>query len=110
MAMLGIDFIELGPVPSDEESKQSGYDSYSDIHAQTKSYAQMLNKRFPIPENVRAWFAVKRDGGGDAVYCECVIKFDENDVASRDFAYFVEENLPARWNDAEVITFFKQNV
>ena len=89
-----IDYLELGPVPADEDCQQVGMDSY-DYHkdiADLRRYKAMLQKRWPT-----AHFTIKAFPHEFGTYREIVVYFDDDDEDA--IAYDVEANLPQTWND-----------
>jgi hypothetical protein len=101
------EYMELGASPSSENCIQLDPDSdYLPLmRDELNRYKTMLQSRFPIPEDVRAWFGVKFFSHDFGTYGEVVINWYDEDEKSADFAYHVEAHLPDLWNDDEVILY-----
>ncbi len=93
------DFMTLGPVPFEEECIQVSPEvDYTEMRKEVSNYVAMLDKRFlNIPEN--AYFGIKRESHDFGTYFEAAVYWDTEDEESRDFAFYVENHLPASWND-----------
>jgi hypothetical protein len=94
-----IETLELGSVPSNEECIQVNpkTDYLPAMRAECKRYKELLEKLFPVPKDVRAWFVIKSNPHDFGTYLEVAVKYDENDDAACVYAYNVEDNLPANW-------------
>jgi len=101
------DYVELSSSPYNENcvavSKKGDY--IPAMKVELARYKAMLEKRFPIPEGVNANFRVKWSNHDFGMYGEVAIQFDNDDPMSTAFAYFVDENVPADWDDESVIVF-----
>jgi len=104
---MSTDYIELGSAPYEEDCVQVSRtkDYIEDMSKECKQYKEMLMKRFPIPDAIHAWFNIKGFEHDYGTYYEVVIKYNEE---ASDFANFVENNLPATWNDKEVLEFVEE--
>ena len=93
------EYFELGPSPVGEECMQvnSNADYVPAMRAELKRYQALLEKCFPVPSDVSAYFAIKWFYHDFGRYGEVVIYFDDTDVASVGFACYVEDNLPETW-------------
>lgn len=96
-----IEYLELGPVPSDEQCEQLG-PNYNPAKARAESriYAAQLARMFDskLAENSRGWFSVKSFPHEFGNYLEVVVKYDPNDELSVAWAFDVENNLPENWD------------
>ena len=91
------DFLELGPSPSDESCVQVSKGEYEDqMKDECHRYRQMLQKRFPFAEHMFRVRAFPHDYGR---YYEVVILFWSSSEEENKIAWFVEDNLPATWDD-----------
>jgi len=100
-------YMELGSSPSSEDCVQvepSG-EYLVPMKEELRRYKTMLENKFPVPENVQAWFSVKFFPHDFGSYGEVCINYDDDDTASADFAYFVEEHSPNAWQDTNVIEY-----
>ena len=97
------EWMTLGTVPYEEDCVQvnSKTDYLPAMQAEVRRFVQFLENRFlNIPEE--AYFGVKRESGHDAgTYLEAAIYWNDDNEESAQFAYFVEANIPARWDDTE---------
>jgi hypothetical protein len=84
------DFMTLGPVPFEEDCIQVSPEvDYSAMRKEVSNYVTLLESRFTnIPEN--AYFGIKRESHDFGTYF---------DAESQAFAFFVENRLPATWED-----------
>lgn len=95
-----MEYIELGSVPGDEDCAQINSENYEkDCKEECKRYITLLTKKFPEFASKRVEFRRRSFSHDFGVYYEVVVSFDENDEDAAEFAYFVENNLPATWND-----------
>ena len=93
------EYITLGPTPCEEACAQAGSDNYAtESTKETKRYIALLQKLFPNPTQDNAFNrkAFPHDFG---TYHEVVVWYDTNNAESVKFAFHVEANLPANWED-----------
>ena len=98
------EWLTLGPVPYEEDCVQvnSNEDYLPAMVKEVRKFVQLLDNRFlNIPEN--AYFGVKSENHDFGPYKEAAIYYDTDDAESEQFAFFVETNLPATWNDESKI-------
>lgn len=97
------EWMTLGTVPYEEDCVQvnSDKDYFSEMQVEVRRFVKFLEERFfNIPDE--AYFGVKREGGHDAgTYLEAAIYWNTNCSEAQEFAFFVESNIPARWDDVE---------
>lgn len=96
------EYIELGPTPCDESCEQLGPNyNAGKARAESRAYANQLRRMFEdkLPENVVGGFSVKSFPHDFGSYLEVVVKFDANCELSAKWAYEVDENVPANWDD-----------
>jgi hypothetical protein len=97
------EWMTLGTVPYEEDCVQvnPNKDYLPAMQADVRRFVKFLEERFPnIPEE--ACFGVKRESGHDAgTYLEAAIYWNTDCTEAEQFAYFVESNIPARWDDFE---------
>jgi len=95
------EYLELGPVPCDEKCEQVGHDcDYQKMNRESREYANQLARMFPGWEEANCSFGVKSFSHDFGSYYETVVKYYPDDEKSAEFAFNVENNLPAEW-DAE---------
>lgn len=90
------DYLELGPVPPEEECQQVGTSSYDDKKAreECERYKELLEKKFPT-----AQFGIKKFHHDFGSYREVVVYFD--DTEEDPIAFEVDRNLPMTWEPLE---------
>ena len=106
---LEMEYLYLGPVPYEEDCVQvnSNTDYVTAMKAEIRKYISLLETRFPdAPEN--AFFTMKSEHHDFGPYYEAVVKYDENDENACKYAFCVESNLPARWDDEQKIDWKAQ--
>jgi hypothetical protein len=97
------EWMTLGTVPYEEDCVQvnPNKDYLPAMQAEVRRFVKFLEERFlNIPEE--AYFGVKRESGHDAgTYLEAAIYWNTDCTEAEQFAFFVESNIPARWDDVE---------
>lgn len=101
------DWLSLCASPYDEVPEQVGYSSREQQQKELDRYKAMLEKRFPIPVGVNAYFKVKWSDHDFGAYGEVYVYFDTSSLESGAFALFCDHNLPAVWSDDEVLNMPK---
>lgn len=100
-----MDYFTLGATPFEEPCLQVGKADLDQMKEETRRYADLLRRRFPIPEYLTASFSVKTFDHDLGAYPEAIVRFDADCHLSGSFAIFVDGNLPGEWTDADVLTF-----
>lgn len=98
------DYVWLGSAPADEHCAQVGTDDYSDrawqecraYKNQIKRIAREAGKEIPQGASV----IIKTENHDFGSYYEVVVKYDDNDAKAVEFAYWAEEHIPGKWDDA----------
>ena len=90
-------YVELGPVPANENCAQVGAIDYYDVaRKECWRYVELLRKKFgEEPEGAR--LAVKSFPHDFGSYLEVICYFDEEKEESEKYAYNMENNLPEYW-------------
>jgi len=94
--------LEIGSTPNDESCAQVGTEDYYDLAImEIKAYMHQLQRMFPIPENLQGVVSfVKKSNPHDfGTYYELAIKFPEDNEEAVDYAYNIENNSPANWDE-----------
>lgn len=98
------DYLTLGPTPSDEKCSQVGTDNYVEqSKKECTAYVHQLERLFTtaidskVPED--CYFGIKRFDHDFGSYREVVIYYDSDNEESSNFAFNVENNCPANWDD-----------
>jgi hypothetical protein len=97
-------YIELGPVPPEEECQQVGTADYDPAKAlaECRRYAEMLRRRFPkAPEGIE--FRVRSFPHDFGLYNEVVVCYDPGKPGNVEYALFCENFLPSDWTDDSVL-------
>jgi hypothetical protein len=92
------DYIEIGPVPTDESCEQLG-SNYDPVRArrECRVFLRQLRRQFgPEPEG--AQLAVKSNAHDFGTYYEVVCWYDENDETAMGYAIRLEEETPCKWD------------
>jgi len=98
------DYLYLGSAPCDENCVQVDpkVDYLPALRAECLRYQELLEKIFTsIPDGCS--FFVKSQGHDFGEYCEVCVRFDDDDEDQCEFAYFVEANIPNKWDDDAVM-------
>ncbi len=103
ISALRLEYLNIGPVPTDETCVQVSNGDYRDaMRKEVTRYCEMLNRRFPNApgdtEIVLKWF--EHDFGS---YAEAVVVYDPDDEESTRYAFFVESHTPMEWSDTAII-------
>ena len=89
-------YLELGPVPAEEEVAQVGADDYGvQSFKECKAYKSQLHRVFGGV--VR--FSIKKFDHDFGSYKEVVVLYDESDEAEVHRAFDIKNNCPSRWDD-----------
>lgn len=93
------DYLTLGPTPYDEPCAQLGTDHfYAKSRIESDAYIHQLLRQFGDPPGL-CFFRTKPFHHEFGTYYEVVITFFDDDEEAAHFAYHVENNLPARWDE-----------
>lgn len=89
------EYLELGPVPFEEESAQMGKPDFVNMNKiECIAYKHQLERLFPTAE-----FRVKVfPYDNSEYYREVCVDFDSDDEQAADRAYSIESLLPATWD------------
>ena len=97
---MGIDYMEIGASPSDEDCAQLGSDNYDKLsRIELNAYVHQLERMFPYVKNSDSLkFAAKRFNHDFGTYAEVVIYFDTANDFEYNCAIDIEHNLPMNWD------------
>lgn len=103
IAALRLEYLNIGPVPCEEDCVQVSNGDYREaMKREVSRYCTMLQNRFPNPpaetEIVVKWFS--HDFGS---YAEAVVVYDPDCEESTKYAFFVENHTPMTWDDLTII-------
>lgn len=98
-----IEYIEIGPNPCEEDCAQLGTPDYRRIsNIEMNAYIGQLCREFSnLLDDVdfgKKWF--NHDFGS---YGEVVVYYNPENEASAKAAFFIESNLPIRWDEEAII-------
>jgi len=91
--------LELGPVPYDESCAQSGEENFHKrAQKEVQAFVRQLQRQFPeLPDGCQfRMISCPHDFG---TYYEAVIRFNDNDDIASEFAFRVENEVPANWDE-----------
>ena len=88
----------LGPTPAEDTCAQVGQPNYREqALKECRAYSRQLARRFgELPSGAR--FTLTREIHDFGTYFEVVVQYDPEEEAASEFAFRVEDNLPARWD------------
>jgi hypothetical protein len=99
-------YFELGPAPCDEDCIQvtDKQDYVVDMIQECERYKEMLMKRFSgCPKG--AHLSVKHFPHDLGPYYEVIINFDNSNPIAKAYAFHVDRNCPAKWDDKSILPF-----
>lgn len=89
------EYLELGPVPYEEDCAQVGAGNYHEkARKECTAYKHQLERLFP-----KGTFTIKSNPHDFGSYYEVCIVYNDNDESSSDYAFNVESNLPSNWDE-----------
>lgn len=89
------EYLELGPVPIEEECAQVGSPDFErKAKLECKVYIAQLKRMYPGMN-----FAVRGFDHDFGRYYEVIVFYDPDDLESSNNAFAIEENLPYRWDE-----------
>ncbi|QLE46539.1 hypothetical protein FD723_40720 (plasmid) [Nostoc sp. C052] len=97
-----LDRLEISATPPEEECLQVGIDDYPKKgRQQCNVFKQQLERQFPIPQHLEEilYFAVISCPHDFGSYYNVCVKFDGNNEEAVNYAYNVEANTPAYWDE-----------
>ena len=95
-----MDYLSLGPVPSEESCEQVGTPAYSPTRArrECRRFVELLRKTFgPEPEGAR--FRITSNPHDFGNYFDVIIEYDSNNREAVKYAFRAEDDTPSRWED-----------
>lgn len=91
------DYVYLGSAPYDEDCVQA-----NNMEAMTEEcmrYKQLLEQLYPVPQGINARYTIRTFTHDFGSYKAVCIVYDDADLVAFEFAYLVEGNIPARWEE-----------
>ena len=93
------EYMEIGPVPYDENCAQVGAEDYIEkSSAEISAYLNQLNRKFPEAESKGIDFKKKRFDHDFGSYYEVCIYWNTDDEVADQYVYIIEANLPNVWD------------
>lgn len=94
------EYMEIGVTPFDEGCAQVGDSNYKKIaEAEMDAYINQLNRVFVDIESKGIVFRKKWFHHDFGTYGEVCIVWDTDNEIADQYAYFIDSNLPANWDD-----------
>lgn len=96
------DYVYLGPAPSDENCAQLGQEGFEErARREIRAYMNQINRFIlscgkAIPEGCR--IVRKTESHDFGTYSEVAVRYDIDDEKSVDFAFWLESNVPQKWD------------
>lgn len=92
-------FIEIGPVPGEENCAQVGSPDYAEASLrECEVFRRMLYRLFPVPEGLPVAYVGRTHPHDFGNYREVSIRYDDANNEAVEFAYEVERSAPASWD------------
>lgn len=97
------EYLEFDTAPCEENCVQvdSKKDYMPEMRAEALRYVAMLEARFP---NAPGEFRVKSNPHDFGSYLEVRYYYNNEDENELNWAYFIEGNLPSRWDSPDIFT------
>lgn len=96
------DYLDIETSPYEENGVQvsSSCDYMPAMRAEANRFKAMLENRFAkLIESTGIYFRIASNPHDFGSYLSLRICFDDNDEKQINAAYFIEENMPATWDD-----------
>lgn len=94
-----MEILSLGPVPYSEPCAQLGTPNYSDTAwRECQAFVQQLLRQFGEPPS-GAKLRISRNPHDFGSYFDVEVRFNPDSVEAVDWAFAVEDGLPARWDE-----------
>jgi len=92
-------YIEIGPVPGEENCAQVGSSDYTEASLrECEVFRRMLARLFPVPAGLPVAYVGRTHPHDVGNYREVSIRYDESDSQAVEFAYEVEQSAPGEWD------------
>lgn len=104
------DYLEIGSSPYEEDCAQVGSENYrARALLEYRAYISQLRREFG-PEPAGARLRIKANAHDFGTYHEVVCDFDDTLAGSVDYAYRLESDGPARWDNEALAELKKGGV
>ncbi len=92
-------YIEIGPVPGEENCAQVGSSDYTEASLrECEVFRRMLARLFPVPAGLPVAYVGRTHPHDFGNYREVSIRYDDSDSQAVEFAYEVEQSAPGEWD------------
>ena len=92
-------YIEIGPVPGEENCAQVGSSDYTEASLrECEVFRRMLARLFPVPAGLPVAYVGRMHPHDFGNYREVSIRYDDSDSQAVEFAYEVERSAPGEWD------------
>ena len=92
-------YIEIGPVPGEENCAQVGSSDYTEASLrECEVFRRMLARLFPVPAGLPVAYVGRTHPHDFGNYHEVSIRYDDSDSQAVEFAYEVERSAPGEWD------------
>jgi hypothetical protein len=92
-------YIEIGPVPGEEDCAQVGSPDYTEVsQRECEVFRRMLCRLLPVPEGLPVAYVGRIHPHDFGNFREVSIRYDEANAQAVEFAYEVERSMPAEWD------------
>lgn len=94
-----MDYISIGSSPCDEDCAQVGTDNYAEkAKKECTAFIHQIERELKDFPN-GCYLSIKGFPHDFGTYYEVIVRYDENDEEATSFAYKLEGNSPANWDD-----------
>jgi hypothetical protein len=102
-----IDYVEIGSTPAEEDCEQLGpnYDP-EQARLECRTFIGQLRRQFG-EEPAGARLVVKSNPHDFGTYLEVAVKFSDENEEAAEYAFKLESESPAQWDDAALIELSK---
>jgi len=95
----GQDYISISSTPYDEDTAQVGEDNYmAKSRKECRAFAHQLLRQFGNPPH-GAKLSIKHFPHDAGTYMEVAVIFDDENEIATNYAYSVDNDIPAHWDD-----------
>jgi hypothetical protein len=97
---MGIEYMELGSTPYDEDCAQVGsveYNKYA--RKEMEIYINQLDRMFPDAESKGIDFKIKWFNHDFGRYGEVCAYWNTDDEIADEYVYIIESDLPSNWDE-----------
>jgi hypothetical protein len=93
------EIMTIGPAPCEESCAQVGEADYDErSRRECRVFQRMLERLFPVADDVAARFVVKSSPHDFGSYREVCVRYDTSDARACELAYEAEANGPDEWD------------